>query len=240
MNRIGEKFVSKESLGACEYIVVEYNSYSDIWIEFQDSYRAKVHTTYGACRKGSVKNPYFPSICGIGMLGLMSDGSRPTIKENGELTKHYVVWKSMIQRCYDSKTQERQPTYKNVNVCDRWLIYSNFLEDIKSIEGYELWKANPSLYSLDKDLKQQGVKNKVYSLETCCFISNIENARESDERNPNPPIKVYGINIKTDEYTKVFNSLREAERETGISQSSIGKCLNGIYKQSGGYTWHKI
>lgn len=34
-----------------------------------------------------------------------------------------------------------------------------------------------------------------------------------------------------------FNSIREADRSTGINQSSILKCCNGKFKQSGGFIW---
>jgi hypothetical protein len=39
------------------------------------------------------------------------------------------------------------------------------------------------------------------------------------------------------ELDKVFLSMREAERETGISHTNISKACNGIYKQAGGYHW---
>ena len=45
------------------------------------------------------------------------------------------------------------------------------------IENYFLWLNNPNQgVSLDKDLKCKG--NKVYSLETCCFLTRSDNAKE--------------------------------------------------------------
>lgn len=244
-DRIGERFVSKEGLGAYEFVIVEYNNCQDVWIEFQDEHKAKVHTRYEKCQIGKVKNPYHKSVCGVGCLGLMKDGSKPKTWENDEVTREYHVWRAMIKRCYDPKFLEEQPTYKDCKVCDRWLVFSNFLEDIKSIEGYELWKNNPNQgICLDKDIKSNG--SKVYSLETCCFITQSENSKERIERCGHPNniqgIKVYGINVKTEERTRVFDSLHEVERELGFNPSNIGKCLNGEhgYKTCGGYKWYKV
>ena len=52
--KIGETNVSNEG-----YVmkIVEYNGVRNIIIEFQDEYRAKVHTNYQAFKKGQVKNP---------------------------------------------------------------------------------------------------------------------------------------------------------------------------------------
>ena len=42
---------------------------------------------------------------------------------------------------------------------------------------------------------------------------------------------------KTGELLETFPSTMEAERVTGIDQSSISKCCNGKYKSAGGYMW---
>lgn len=244
-DRVGERFISKESLGMCKFVIVEYNSSTDLWIEFLDEHKAKVHTTYQNCRIGQVKNPYHPSVCDVGCLGIMSNGSEPKAWENDKVTREYFLWRGMLQRCYDPKFQEKNPTYKGCEVDERWLIYANFLEDLPLIEGYELWLNNDD-YALDKDLKQQGIKNKVYSLNTVCFVANSENTRESNERCGHPSnaskIRVYGINVKTGEKTKVFNSMKDVERELGVSQGHISGCLkvDDNRKSAGGYKWYKV
>jgi hypothetical protein len=37
-----------------------------------------------------------------------------------------------------------------------------------------------------------------------------------------------------------YTVIREAERNTGVSHSSISKCLNGDRKSAGGFIWKKI
>ncbi len=67
----------------------------------------------------------------------------------------YDKWKSMIHRCYSGKD------YSNVTVCEEWLTFSNF----KSWMEKQDWEGK----ELDKDLLTLGAK--IYSPETCCFIS---------------------------------------------------------------------
>ena len=242
--RVGEVFTSNEG---CKFVIVEYENAKKVWIKFLDEHGARIRTSYKQCLNGQISNPYFKSVCGVACVGLMSDGTRPKVKVRSERnTREYDVWRAMINRCYSDKYHEKNPTYKNVTVCNRWLVYANFLEDLPKIEGYELWLKSDigDRVALDKDLKQQDVEDKVYSLETVMFISITENCRERNERcgNPTQSVKVQGENIKTSEKTKVFESIHEASRELGIKQCSISSCLNGKYgfKTVGGYKWFKV
>lgn len=241
--RIGERFVSNEGYG---FVIVEYNNNKDVLVEFQDEHKTRVHTTYSACQQGNIKNPYNPSVYNHGYLGLMSDGTRPKVKVNGKDTREYKVWHSMIQRVYDPKYHEKHPTYKDCILEDCLHCYAYFLEFvIRDIPNYEYWLTHPNeRVSLDKDIRGNG--NKIYSRDTIMFVSGSENAKEVVERCGNSfgsqPTKVYGINIKTGEKTKVFNSLKEVEREIGVGASNIGKCLNNKcgYKTAGGYKWFRV
>ena len=73
---------------------------------------------------------------------------------------YYERWHAMIGRCYSSKYQERQPSYKGCSVCDEWLLFSNFRSWMMSQDWQGL--------ELDKDIKIKG--NKIYSPDTCLFI----------------------------------------------------------------------
>ena len=60
------------------------------------------------------------------------------------------------------------------------------------------------------------------------------------EANINHPKKskvVQMFNKQTGELLATFPSTHEAERVTGINNSSISKCCNGKYKSAGGYIW---
>lgn len=78
----------------------------------------------------------------------------------------YLRWKSIIQRCYSEIFHKRNPTYYGCKVCDEWKVFSNF----KSWMEKQDWDGN----AIDKDLLFPG--NKVYSPETCVFVSTKVNS----------------------------------------------------------------
>ena len=82
----------------------------------------------------------------------------------------YVKWLSMLGRCYNEKFVKDFPTYQDCNVCEEWKFYSNF----RSWMLEQDWKGK----ELDKDLLVKN--NKVYSAETCVFISRELNAFLND------------------------------------------------------------
>ncbi len=44
-------------------------------------------------------------------------------------TPTYCSWNSMIRRC-SPESREKYPSYANIEVCERWKEFSNFLEDM--------------------------------------------------------------------------------------------------------------
>lgn len=77
-------------------------------------------------------------------------------------TDAYGVWSNMLARCYCQKTQQNQPTYVGVTVCDDWHNFQNFAD------WYYSQKFKGKGYQLDKDLLLPN--NKVYSPQVCCFV----------------------------------------------------------------------
>ena len=170
INRTGETNVSKEG---CLMKIVEYNNRSDIIVEFQDEHKYRVHTQYQAFKKGECKNPYFPSVYEHGYLGVDKEGNVPKVSEfkDGKRinTWEYNKWQNMLQRCFDNKYKEKEPTYKNVTCCKRWLCFANFLEDFEILKNEYNWNVDEKL-NLDKDILHKN--NKVYSLENCVLVPN--------------------------------------------------------------------
>lgn len=78
----------------------------------------------------------------------------------------YRVWDNMLERCYSIKTQERYPTYKGCSVSEEWLTFSVFKNWMEAQD----WQDK----QLDKDLLFDG--NKIYSPETCIFVSGMVNS----------------------------------------------------------------
>ena len=75
---------------------------------------------------------------------------------------YHQVWSDMLRRCYSTKFQEKYPTYKGCTVSDEWLTLSVFKNWMEAQD----WEGK----QLDKDLLFEG--NKVYSAETCVFVTN--------------------------------------------------------------------
>lgn len=74
---------------------------------------------------------------------------------------YYKRWNNMLRRCYYLDKVGTNPTYKDCIVCEDWLAFSNF----KAWMETQDWEGK----QLDKDLLVEG--NKVYSPETCIFVT---------------------------------------------------------------------
>lgn len=154
--------------------IIEYSNYMDIVIEFQDKYKARIKTQYSHFLSGEIKNPYYKSVFGIGMIG-----NKYPKSIDGKITKEYNTWNGMLRRCFDAKCKNNHPTYQNAICCDEWLLYENFYEWLHKQENFEKW-ISLDKGGIDKDIIVKG--NKVYSPNTCCLV----------------PISVNNLFIKSD------------------------------------------
>jgi hypothetical protein len=75
--------------------------------------------------------------------------------------KIYDTWASMLKRAYSKSLHARQQTYEGVTVCEEWRTFSNFAKWMCRQD----WKDK----QLDKDILFEG--NKIYSPETCVFVT---------------------------------------------------------------------
>ena len=85
---------------------------------------------------------------------------------------YYNKWRGMLERCYSKKCKVKRPTYRGCSVWEEWLLFSNFRRwmILQDWEGMQL----------DKDILLSG--NKIYSPETCVFISGKVNNFIIDSR----------------------------------------------------------
>ena len=83
---------------------------------------------------------------------------------------YYLAWMNMLRRCYYTKFHESRPTYIGCSVSDEWLTFSNFKRWMEDQD----WDGK----QLDKDLLFDG--NKVYSAETCVFVTKAVNLFTTD------------------------------------------------------------
>ena len=177
-NRLGEIGINHQE---CLMKIIEYNTVKDIVVEFQDSYKAKVHTQYLNFKKGNVKNPYYPNVYGVGMTG-----AKYLAKDH---PKEWRAWQDMLRRCYSEKLINKRPTYQNVICCKEWLLFENFYKWLHNQKNFDKW-VNNDRWCIDKDILVKG--NKIYSPETCCLVSNEVNCLflKSDNSRNGLPIGV--------------------------------------------------
>lgn len=77
---------------------------------------------------------------------------------------YYRKWKSMLERCFCPKLQNKCPTYKGCTVAEEWKYLSNFIEWVDAQPNKDWVNCN-----LDKDFLVEGGKH--YSPDTCVFIA---------------------------------------------------------------------
>lgn len=142
--------------------IIEYNKASDIVVEFQDEHKIKVRTIYANFKSGSIRNPYAPTVCGVGI-----SGNKYPIVENNKPAKEYNMWRNIISRCYSNRVKNIQPSYKEVTCCEEWLLFENFYEWLHNQSNFDKW-CNEDRWAVDKDILVK--RNKVYSPEMCCLV----------------------------------------------------------------------
>ena len=146
-----------KSLNSGDFKVLKYNDAKDVEIQFLKT-GFEMTVELGSIRNGKVKDPYIPSVFGVGIVGTKYPSSK-----SGVQTKEYRLWTSMLKRCYSDTYKKKHPTYIGCEVSDNFKSYEYFYEWCNEqigfgIEGFEL----------DKDLLIKG--NKVYNESTCVFI----------------------------------------------------------------------
>lgn len=160
LNNVGYKdCVGKvcKSKSSGDFKIVKYNDAKDVEIQFlKTGYEATVQL--GHIKSGKVKDPYSPSVYGVGVLG-----TKHPSHEYGVQTKEYQMWAGMLERCYDEALKKRCPTYESCRVSENFKYYEYFYEWCHKQIGF----GNQD-WHLDKDLLVKG--NKVYSEDSCVFL----------------------------------------------------------------------
>ena len=163
--KVGDLFTTNEGY---RVKAIYYKNFDNVTVEFQDENKHVAIVNAANLKKGRVKNPYRKTICGVGFYGV---GDFKAFDGVGN-TAEYDAWRSMMKRCYDERTLERNPAYKGCTVCDEWHNFQNFAKWYTSQERYNKG------YALDKDLLIDG--NKVYSPNTCCLVPQAINSLLTD------------------------------------------------------------
>lgn len=197
--------------------IIEKLPNSRFMIQFVDTgYTKNVQSKDIKCQ--SIKDILRPSRFGVGYLGQ----GYYKFRTNGKENKCSVTWKSMLERCYCPKYLAVTPTYKDCTVCDEWHNYQNFAKWF--YDNYP--EDDQEDYHLDKDSIVKG--NKLYSPDTCTFLTKYDNVRISKEKDyifVNPE----GVVVK-------ITNLAEYCRDKDLTRENMGKVHRGERPSHKGWT----
>ena len=152
-----------KSLNSGDFKVLKYNDTANVEIQFLNTGFEMV-ARLAHIRNGNVKDHYVPSVHGTGVVG-----NKYPSRVNGVVTKEYILWQSMLQRCYSTTLKKKYPTYESCEVSENFKYYEYFYEWCHKQIGFGA-DGNGNSFQLDKDLLVKG--NKVYSETICVFLPN--------------------------------------------------------------------
>lgn len=177
-----------------------------------------------AIRRGEIRDKYAVTLCGVGIIG--------NIKTRGKNKRMYTVWRNMIVRCY--KPGNNQAYLHKVTVCDRWLTFEFFFHDVQELPGWDEQKFSGGQLVLDKDLKQRNFLSKIYSPETCVWVSKHLNAPIQDAQQ-----KMF-VGISPDGRRYESSNITDFARFFGLGRRQISAVLHKRFASTMGWTFHYI
>lgn len=217
--RVGEIHKSNKS---GEFKIIEFFNARNVTIQFNDGFIVK-NKTYGQIKVGKVVNPYHPWIYNTGFIG---EGKFSSTTHN----KFYHIWRSMLRRCYDEKTQIVNYTYTICNVDKRWHNFQIFCVwcETNYIDGFYL----------DKDILFKG--NKVYGPDTCCFvpveINNLFKTQDKYDKNLPTGINLVGNKFKA-KLNRFGNTIYLGTFDTKLEAFKTYKILKEEYIKEVANLW---
>lgn len=135
--------------------VVGHKGGNNLIVKFDNS--PEFNAQMKEVKNGKVYNRNNKSVAGEGFIGYGTYSS----SNNNLHTKSYQVWRDMLRRCYDSKSNYyKNYGEKGVIVCEEW----------KNYQTYAKWydENSTSGWVVDKDLIDY--REKIYSPNTCSFV----------------------------------------------------------------------
>lgn len=191
-----------------DYFVVEVFNAKKVLIRFANT-GYSYFTQSDKIKKGIVKDVMHPFLYGVGYYGV----KQRSLKNP---RKAYDAWNHMMYRCYSEKAKVTHPTYKDCFVCEEWHNFSAFYAWYTEnyIDGYEL----------DKDIKIKG--NKIYSPNTCTFVSPRENKQNN--------AKEYAVLDPSGNVLR-FKNMAKFCKENKLSHGNMSMVVNGKRISHKGY-----
>lgn len=155
--------------------------------------------------KRSFKNPRLTYGRGINDADYVTQ-----CKATRKVCPYFLVWKNMLKRAYCKIERSRRPSYHGSDVCAEWLKFSTF----KGWMELQDWQGK----QLDKDLLVPG--NKIYSPDTCCFVSREINSFLTDSASARGDLSI-GVCIHKDtgKFMSQINAQSKGRKYIGLFDS---------------------
>jgi len=190
--------------------VISYKSNSHVRVRFIETGYETISRSYNI-RIGSLKDLMLPAVHGFGYpgVGCYSISNSP---------QAYEAWRGMISRCYCKKRLDKYKTYIGCSVCDEW----------RSFQVFAKWFSDNYTEGLhlDKDIRVKG--NKVYSPDTCKFVTRAENVIEAHAKN-------YKLISPEGNVVEIYNMSAFA-RDNDLSRGQLLAVARGATKTHKGWT----
>ena len=210
-----------------------YLEYKYYLCKFEDGTVVEARTSQ--IKKGTVRNPNCPSICERGYLG----EGRWKFYINQKPTKEYRLFLNILNRCYNPNANAySEYGGQGVTLSSDLFNFQNFCNMISHLPHYEDWKSDQSGdWQIDKDLlcDKLNIDPKIYSSETCCFITRQENISERNKRVSVTGKTYIGISPTGEKYE--FANIKQFSREHNLQDTHIGNCIHGKVTQHKGWTF---
>ena len=178
-------------------VVTKYVNSSKVRIKFIET-GYETNAEMNQIKKGNVKDRLVATVWGVGILG-----DEPACA-NGRTLKEYMLWGSMLKRCYDNKYHSEHPTYRDCYVSENFKYYPYFKDWCSRQVGF-----NQTGWDLDKDILVRG--NKSYSEDTCVFvpqeINKLLNRQDKDQ--DKYPLGVYYDSRENNFQSKINNGKKQ-------------------------------
>lgn len=147
--------------------------------------------------------------------------------------KLYKLWHNIKNRCCNvNHPRYKQYGGRGVVMCDKWLTFDGFLEDVENIDGYCEYEILNGKLCLDKDSKD--IDNKIYCLDKCSFIDITTN----NKFKPSQMRKFIGISPSGEEF--IGYNISEFARVYNLHQQTISDCLNDKIKKHKGWIFKLV
>lgn len=201
-----------ESVNDGVFEIVSDDGWDKVKYKFQSGW--EYVGTRQQIQNGQVKDYFKPVYFGVGFIG----GRKHKTKIKGKNSTAYSRWKLMIKRCYCDQDEKYQ-NYggSGVRVCKDWHNFQNYANWF-----YENYKAG---CDVDKDILSG--ESKIYSPETCCFVSHQENCDFSFS-------KAFKF-ISPDGNIVEVRNLAKFCRDNSLTRANMNKVLSGERNHHKGY-----